>query len=257
MKIYLLVLIHFNFFHLISQENNCSIIKYDQTFSIGQTVTSSWRLYVTNESSLYLETNIEKTKSKVYLKTNEIGSTRRHTIGRKNTTPSYYLRHNGSFFFREYYQNEMLLVKENYDEVNHQWKIENETKMIGTRRCSKASTNFRGRKYTAWYTNTIPLPYGPWKFSGLPGLILEVYDSKNEVHFVASKIQINKLNNCSSSINQITLDDPLTIEEYIKEKDRITDEIFQKISSRQRVGTKPIKRDKNCTDCSDRLEYFN
>ncbi|WP_346239485.1 GLPGLI family protein [Niabella insulamsoli] len=49
--------------------------------------------------------------------------------------------------------------------------------------CQKATCTFRGRKYTAWFTNEIPINDGPWKFSGLPGLIVKIYDSKNEISF--------------------------------------------------------------------------
>ncbi|MDY3089805.1 MAG: GLPGLI family protein [Porphyromonas sp.] len=42
--------------------------------------------------------------------------------------------------------------------------------------CHRASTSFRGRSYVAYYAPDIPLPYGPWKFGGLPGLILSVAD---------------------------------------------------------------------------------
>lgn len=44
--------------------------------------------------------------------------------------------------------------------------------------CNKAEATFRGRKWTAYYTFDIPCGYGPWKFSGLPGLILKVTDGK-------------------------------------------------------------------------------
>lgn len=67
------------------------------------------------------------------------------------------------------------------------WKLEKETKEIGSLICRKATTSFRGREYTAWYTLEIPLPYGPWKLHGLPGLILEAYDTNKEVYFYFKK----------------------------------------------------------------------
>lgn len=54
--------------------------------------------------------------------------------------------------------------------------------------CKKAACTFRGRKWTAWYTTEIPYSEGPWKFCGLPGLILKVEDSKNEYAFRCIKI---------------------------------------------------------------------
>jgi GLPGLI family protein len=44
--------------------------------------------------------------------------------------------------------------------------------------CNKAETTFRGRKWIAYYTFDISYSSGPWKFSGLPGLILKVTDEK-------------------------------------------------------------------------------
>jgi len=55
----------------------------------------------------------------------------------------------------------------------HEWQLSNETKEIAGLACKAATTIFRGRKYTCWYTTDIPLPFGPWKLMGLPGLILE------------------------------------------------------------------------------------
>ncbi|WP_169584735.1 GLPGLI family protein [Riemerella columbina] len=57
-----------------------------------------------------------------------------------------------------------------------EWKIKNEFKNIGLYRAQKAECNFGKRKWVAWFTQEIPLPYGPYKFSGLPGMILEVND---------------------------------------------------------------------------------
>ena len=63
------------------------------------------------------------------------------------------------------------------------WKLISEKKKILDYECSKAETFFGGRKFIAWYTNQIPINEGPYKFSGLPGLILEVSDDKNNFHY--------------------------------------------------------------------------
>ncbi|MBD5329977.1 MAG: GLPGLI family protein [Bacteroides sp.] len=46
--------------------------------------------------------------------------------------------------------------------------------------CRKAATEFAGRNYTAWFTPEIPLPFGPYKFGGLPGLILKIEDAEQQ-----------------------------------------------------------------------------
>lgn len=63
------------------------------------------------------------------------------------------------------------------------WNISNEHKKIGVWDTTKATTNFGGRNWIAWFSKDIPLPYGPYVFYGLPGLILEVNDSENNYHF--------------------------------------------------------------------------
>lgn len=81
-----------------------------------------------------------------------------------------------------------------------QWTIEDDTKQIGNFKCQKASCRFRGRDYTAWFTPEIPVCFGPWKLNGLPGLILEVSDSKQEVIFFAVEINIDKSKGCDFSV---------------------------------------------------------
>ena len=64
-----------------------------------------------------------------------------------------------------------------------------ETKEIGKFTCKKATASFRGRNYIAWYSPDIPLPYGPWKLQGLPGLILEAYDTNKYVYWYSQSIE--------------------------------------------------------------------
>ncbi len=54
--------------------------------------------------------------------------------------------------------------------------------------CNAAKTTFRGRTYVAYYAPELPYNDGPWKFGGLPGLILEVKDQSGEFHWEAKKI---------------------------------------------------------------------
>ena len=42
--------------------------------------------------------------------------------------------------------------------------------------CQKATCHWRGRDYEAWFTTDVPVKTGPWKFGGLSGCILKVYD---------------------------------------------------------------------------------
>lgn len=51
--------------------------------------------------------------------------------------------------------------------------------------CQAASCRYRGRNYIAWFTTEIPLSYGPWKFGGLPGLILQISDEQGHYTFEA------------------------------------------------------------------------
>jgi GLPGLI family protein len=56
------------------------------------------------------------------------------------------------------------------------WKISDEKQKIGTYNAQKAIVDFGGRKWIAWFTTEIPFPDGPYKFYGLPGLIVKVGD---------------------------------------------------------------------------------
>lgn len=63
------------------------------------------------------------------------------------------------------------------------WKILQEKDKFGGYNIQKAETDFGGRHWIAWFTPDIPFPFGPYKFSGLPGLILKISDTKNEYFF--------------------------------------------------------------------------
>ena len=59
------------------------------------------------------------------------------------------------------------------------WKILPEKQKIGSWEAQKATTEFAGRKWTAWFAEELPFNDGPYKFKGLPGLIVKISDETN------------------------------------------------------------------------------
>ena len=65
------------------------------------------------------------------------------------------------------------------------WQIQSETKEVLGYSCQLASCDFRGRRWYAWFSTDIPINEGPWKLFGLPGLVLEAWDSKKHYAYKA------------------------------------------------------------------------
>lgn len=109
--------------------------------------------------------------------------------------------HKRSFLYKNYSGNQV--VEEDYfditpwlykeDWVKPEWTITDETKEILGYECVKAVADYRGRKWTAWFTPEIPVQEGPWKLCGLPGLILEAYDANRDYVFECCGLRQNGL----------------------------------------------------------------
>jgi len=72
------------------------------------------------------------------------------------------------------------------------WVLEGKTKTILNFKCNSAKVKFRGKEYIAYYTTEIPINGGPWKFRGLPGLILELKSLDNKIDFKVLSIKKEK-----------------------------------------------------------------
>lgn len=104
----------------------------------------------------------------------------------------FYDKKNDSVFIREKMPNYYVIAKEVTPTIN--WKISGEWKTILGYKCRKATANFRGRNYEAWFTTELPIVDGPWKFKTLPGLVLQIEDDARQVKLYAVNIekQINE-----------------------------------------------------------------
>lgn len=77
------------------------------------------------------------------------------------------------------------------DMPSFQWSMIDSTKVIAGYECQGAHCTFRGREYIAFFTEEIPIVAGPWKFTGLPGLILSVVDTSGNYSFECVGINSN------------------------------------------------------------------
>lgn len=77
-----------------------------------------------------------------------------------------------------------------YDEplTEMEWQIGDSVKNVLSYECIKAETDYHGRRWTAWFTPDVPIPFGPWKLHGLPGLIL-MAEANNGNSFMATGIE--------------------------------------------------------------------
>ncbi|WP_128572478.1 GLPGLI family protein [Chryseobacterium sp. P1-3] len=83
-------------------------------------------------------------------------------------------KNNGIVFFKTNdYGLGKIKVEDNRD---IKWNIFEEKQTFLTYTIQKASCSFGGRKWIAWFTQDIPLQDGPYKFHGLPGLIVKIED---------------------------------------------------------------------------------
>ena len=88
-----------------------------------------------------------------------------------------------------YFDMERRLYEEDWEKPD--WEITDETKEVIGYECFKATTEYRGRTWTAWFAPEIPVQDGPWKLCGLPGLILEAHDKNKDYQFTATSLFVN------------------------------------------------------------------
>ena len=81
------------------------------------------------------------------------------------------------------------------EKIDFKWKITKETKIINGIKCIKALTTKWGRNWTAFYSPNHPMPFGPYKFYGLPGLIFEVSDQDKDYTFSLYRFKKRVRNN--------------------------------------------------------------
>jgi GLPGLI family protein len=110
------------------------------------------------------------------------------------------------------------------------WEITNIKETVNNIKCIKATTSFRGRSYDAWYAVDIPINNGPWKFHGLPGLIIKVVSLDNKIQFAVTSIK--QTTEQSIADERLLTDQTISFEEYAAYREKAVDEFIQKLYSK-------------------------
>ena len=79
------------------------------------------------------------------------------------------------------------------EEIPKVWElIDSDTLTVAGYLCNKAFLHYGGKDWIVWYTFDLPLSNGPWKLSGLPGLILKAETADQHLKFEAIILRPSK-----------------------------------------------------------------
>lgn len=162
---------------------------------VGQNVSKSYSYYTFRSDSLRATPDGARVFRESFFKVT------REQMARDERPNPPYRRRMSTTVYKNYPQGQIKVtdaIGTNYykyiDKLHSQtWRITDSTKTILDYPSQMAVSDFRGRKWIAWFAHDIPISDGPWKFSGLPGLIMEVYDS--EKHFRFTLVGIEQVEN--------------------------------------------------------------
>lgn len=134
------------------------------------------------------------------------------------------------------------------EEMPSDWNILDSTTTYSGYNCQLATMQYGGRSWTAWFTTDIPIANGPYKFMGLPGLIVKMQDAKDECIY-----ELTEVNNQAKGIDVIPKAEVVTKKEMKKMIDNSRNKsIAATISSMAGNGTvaKVLVRDKDGREIS-------
>ncbi|WP_412850576.1 GLPGLI family protein [Chryseobacterium sp. PMSZPI] len=134
-----------------------------------------------------------------------------------------------NFFFTSNVDSREFFI---YDKVpKPDWKIEeNQIKTIAGYKCIKATGTFRGSKIIAYFTKDLPYSTGPFKFYGLPGLILDIRaENKDYNIWKAESVDVNDKTAVTFK-PQFLKKEKISLKDYVAAKEAHMNKIFAKVA---------------------------
>ncbi len=101
-----------------------------------------------------------------------------------------------------------------FEEPELKWNILTETKKIQGFTCRLAQTTTdTGDIFFAWYAEDLPIPEGPFRFKGLSGIILEIYNKSRTIEI--SAVAVKKSDETIASIPYLSTIKAKTKKQYL------------------------------------------
>ena len=189
MKYLLVFIIFYNSFNIQSQNNDYYEIVYQTKSMLLKTYKQPKEayasLYVYKDKSIYQwdnERQLDSVRAKRKITNEDLSryfSREKYAIEFEKDVLKYY----DHFGDNEYQYQE---------KTSFNWVLKPETKTIKGYKCKKATLSYGGRDWIAWYAIDLPLNVGPYKFRGLPGLIIKMIDITNSYAFSIHSLKTKK-----------------------------------------------------------------
>ena len=254
MKKIILILIIYCSINNCDAQNQFSEIKY--TFTINGD-TQPIELYCSllydskKETSSFINYGFERTPETSKIEKKDLNGNSIENIIEYNNDNGQKPEYQKFFSDDMLYSHDNIFGEENYYIISEKlpkfnWKIENDTLTILNQKTQKATVKFRGRNYIAWFAPEIYITDGPYKFYGLPGLILKIYTTDEKYKFEAYSLQLN-MNNTTNSHLKLTdkypkLKEITIFDKLKKEKENISRAIKYQKSKDQNVSEVKIEQ---------------
>ena len=168
---------------------DCELIRvyYDYTYKGEKEITGVWLLQVGANTTRYIHERRYKADS--IQRVSPRKTTLIHSFN-VNGDPfhffdSYFISDNKCSFICRFGADDIM-----YEETSPSiiWELNDSVANICGHLCRSASGTFRGRTYNVFYAEDIPVSSGPWKLSGLPGLILHADVDNGKFVFHAKQV---------------------------------------------------------------------
>jgi GLPGLI family protein len=169
------VVVHYKFIYVKDTNNRARPYTENMALYVGKSA-SVYRSYENVLEDMRYQKEFEEQLAK---SPNGYVRVDHHYTG--SLTEYYQFPNEQKFFIKDVLFTNSYLVEDPIPVIS--WKISGDIATFGELHCQKATGRFKGRDFTVWFCPDLPMHSGPWKLNGLPGVIVDAHDAKNEVIF--------------------------------------------------------------------------
>lgn len=214
----------------------CYELGYEARLNFGKAKISVGKLYAASESCMYSETGTVEVAvsgaegmamhSSLRKKLSDLES-------RSTFDQFVYYNQTDSELIQRIGPNEQHVIIEPYKGIN--WNVQfDSTRIISGLPCHLATGKFAGRTYRAWFTYSVAVHFGPYKFHGLPGMILHLVDQTGEVEYRLISYQLQTCKVLPRP--KVKAAERITHREYVARLQKQLTALSQRAAARAQLG---------------------